>query len=374
MAAKTTLNFEGFDLDIMMFEHGMDGWLKWRKTLPTASRAPVIMGAAASYQKVQTWDDLRLDMAGLGEEPNEFALRAMAHGTAMEPVARVLFAPSSIALCVETPDGRYGASLDGFGVDEGHPFFVEIKCPASGKSSTLLKAVKKAQEFMNPATGSQFPVETVRNYLPGYIWWQMVHQAFVLQAAIGDAPEIHHGRLIVHAGPKVDTEGPLPYETPAEGEYAVLDIPGVFLAQDAGALREQWERFLAGGERERSPLPEGLPKDYDEMCFLYRHAWTTNKATEQPLKDAHKALLNAHPDTADTVEREGVVVAVKRTEATKKTTTTIDWEGLAQRFEDHCAEIGIGPWEDLVDEYTITETTPVPASITKRVTVKKGNY
>ena len=151
---------------------GTEQWLAWRESRWMASEAAVIMGAAPRWMEVKTWDDLRLQKAGLFEH-SKGAQRAFAHGHEREDAARELFARRLWAydvdpgVCVENElVPKIAASLDGLVKDKGTgdlTGWVEIKCPISGKKSPLLKA------------------ETFDD-IPEHYQWQLIHQ----WAAIGD--------------------------------------------------------------------------------------------------------------------------------------------------------------------------------------------
>ena len=71
-------------MKIIDLEQGTEQWLIWRATKCCASEAAVIMGCAPSWSPVKTWDDLRMQKAGLGAPRSDFLERAAERGHRME--------------------------------------------------------------------------------------------------------------------------------------------------------------------------------------------------------------------------------------------------------------------------------------------------
>jgi putative phage-type endonuclease len=116
-------------------------WLKWRLAGLGASDAPVVMGVSPFTTRFELW----LEKTGLGERP-EFhpnAVKAMARGTLLEPLAREEYEKSVGGIkfdALNVIHERYDfirASLDGYNASVNR--IVEIKCP--GKAD-LAEAAK----------------------------------------------------------------------------------------------------------------------------------------------------------------------------------------------------------------------------------------
>ena len=144
---------------------GTPEWLEWRSGFAMASEAPVIMGAAPSWASVKTWADLRATKAGLERSKSEWLEQAAERGKAEEAKARFMMFPEHEPVCVVHDDGVYAASLDGYREENGGSI-VEIKCPQYGLKS------KMYEQARNPG----IYVERI----PDHVWWQMVHQAYVV--------------------------------------------------------------------------------------------------------------------------------------------------------------------------------------------------
>lgn len=116
-------------------------WLAWRTSGLGASDAPVIMGVSPFTTRFELW----LEKTGKGERPDfhPMAVRAMARGTLLEPIARAAYEASAGGLKFEALNVIHNehdfirASLDGYNASVNR--IVEIKCP--GKAD-LAEAAK----------------------------------------------------------------------------------------------------------------------------------------------------------------------------------------------------------------------------------------
>ena len=201
---------------IIELDQGTPEWLKWRGEKCTASDAPVIMGSAPHYADVKTWDDLRIIKAGLAAnvEHSDFVKRMFANGHRREAIARQAIAGAEgFPVCVESRrDPRFAASLDSLNLEERR--WAEIKAPQSQNSVTY----QHTKEFGRP---------------PGYILWQMVHQAGVL---------IDDGEVF---GAKVTAGHFVVFMN--ERDYFDIRLPVEELLPLWPKLKSEWERFLDGG-------------------------------------------------------------------------------------------------------------------------------
>lgn len=184
-------------------------WYAWRAGKATASRADVIAGCAPRWKAVRTWDDLRMDMAGLGPEPSEWMLRARERGQRMEATALDWSAYGASPACIEMDgDARFTASLDGLDYGRYPIAWVEIKCPMHGERSKTWRAMGEDR-------------------VPDHIRVQLVHQA----AVIGDEDGIC--RLVCFLG---------------AGKLRTMDIHAANLLAEWPPLHERWIRFLEGAD------------------------------------------------------------------------------------------------------------------------------
>ncbi len=196
---------------IIDLQQGSDDWLAWRKNVCSASDAGVIMGDVQSWSPVKTWDDLRIRQAGRRPPRSAFLDRAAARGHEKEKIARkeleakhgYQFPPT----CLQSDDGRFGASLDG-----GHvaaSVWIEIKAPIHGERSKLYRALADDRE------------------IPRAYWWQLVHQYFLFRELCVAPP-----RCVFH----VWTDG--------GGIERVIDDRS--LEADSKNLLAMWKVFLGG--------------------------------------------------------------------------------------------------------------------------------
>lgn len=152
-------------MKIVPLKQGSKEWLEWRAARWMASEAAVIMGCVPSWMDVQTWDDLRLQKAGLFEH-GEAAKAMFAHGHSGEDVLLDAWNESRedgtvfLPCCIEHPHHpRLAASLDGLCLGDGAeqiPYWVEIKNPT-------------------PRAKWHLSLKTWQD-LPEHYQWQMIHQ------------------------------------------------------------------------------------------------------------------------------------------------------------------------------------------------------
>ena len=271
-------------VNLVTHPQGSPEWHDWRRGKATASRADVIMGCAPSWKSVRTWDELRLDMAGLGPEPDKWARRAFAHGHRMEPIARKAAVPGYAPACIEMDgDPRFTASLDGLlETLDGAVHWAEIKCPVTRERSTAFKAARDGR-------------------IPDHIRWQLVHQAGV----IGD--EATRCRYIVYVGP-------------GDGEIADIDIPTAELLEDWPELHARWLEFLGDDSSGRKAASQ---------------AWLAAKRE----LDIAKARL-AEARIALTALGPGEAAGVKVAQIERK--GSVDWKAAAASYG--CDETGAEPF------------------------------
>ena len=270
-------------------------WLDWRERLSTASEAVVIMDVCPSYYETKTWSDLRLKKAGLDLEPSEWAKSNWAHGQRLEGVARDKLFPDFVPTCIEY--GKYGASLDGlhasFFNKEAEPMCVdwlEIKCPASGDRSTMLKRIRENEG--KPA----------RDKIQDHTWWQMVHQALVV------GPKARYCMFTVW----VD-----------EHNFEIVEISAADMMVDAGTLLAAWNLFNDG-------FRQGLPdNEWEKVAGEWLIAKDENDKSTKRLKTAKEGVEALIPE-GESREASGV----KAAHATRK--GSVDWQAYARKiFEDY---------------------------------------
>ena len=274
-------------MKIIDIEQGTPEWHEWRQGKASASDAAIIMGCAPAYWETRTWDDLRLKQAGLATEPTEWAKKAWAYGHQHEPAARKrleeqthsTFAP----VCIEMEgDSRFAASLDGYCHTSGE--WAEIKCPISGERSTLWKAL-----------GSNEPM-TLKERIPPHIRWQLVHQAMVRGKP--------HGRCY------------LVCRVNEVNRTLIVDPYALF--KDVPALKDEWDRFLAGEEQSPASI------EFEDAAKKWLDANATAKKAADLAKQVRTALIDCTP--GDKASAFGVSVA--RIEKAG----SIDWPSVARHL------------------------------------------
>jgi len=171
-------------MGLVNLDQGTPQWHAWRENKLGASHANVIVGKAPPTFSISTWEDLRTlkeqgeDAIDMPPEQRLAMETARNHGVRLEPVARILaerlYKVKFPAVCGEFEgDPRFAASFDGVRLNfnklsREEPRWIEIKCPYKGKDSHLWKKRK--------TNGRSSPV-----------FWQLVHQAWVLESF---APQI----------------------------------------------------------------------------------------------------------------------------------------------------------------------------------------
>lgn len=246
---------------IIDLEPNTPEWHSWREGKLTASGAGVIMGAVPRTYEVHTWDDLRMQMMGLGPEPEGFTIELFAHGHKAEAQCRDALFPHFLPVIIEShADPRFTATLDGMAElpDTGELFWLEIKSPHP-RHNTNSSTWKQASKSGNAKQRIQ----------PMY-WWQLVHQAMVI------GPEANAlCKFVVYLSPR---------------QYQVIDVPYRELEADIPALLEQWEAF-ADGELQGNHAVAWL-----EAASEWKAAEAAAKEADARLKDARQSLIDLSPD------------------------------------------------------------------------------
>lgn len=112
-------------MKIINIEQGSAEWLKWRKTIITATDCPSILGSNPWQTIYKCWQK-KLNLIA-EEKPNQ----AMLDGIKNEPIARTMFIEQTginmIPACVESSELEFlGASLDG--ISDCRRYILEVKC------------------------------------------------------------------------------------------------------------------------------------------------------------------------------------------------------------------------------------------------------
>ena len=200
-------------------------WFSWRRRKASASRAPVIMNDVPEWYPVKWWNELRLQDAGLEQPASAFTKRAWSHGREAEALAvRAAIEEYSIdptiATCIElVDDPRFIASFDL--LDKSLKVYCEIKSPYSQHTSKLWRALHdNVGRNVSP-----------REYIPGYIWWQLVHFAGLLI----DEPDLALGHAILCVY--------------VDGDTISTMIPYTHLWEDWPPLKARWLLYLDGADQ-----------------------------------------------------------------------------------------------------------------------------
>ena len=300
---------------VINLEQRSPEWFTWRQHKATASNACVIMGAAPDWSNIQLWDDLRLDEAGLGPERSYFLQKALSHGTKLEPIALQRIDPDAHPACVECMgDPLYTASLDGWVEDH---YWLEIKCPSVGAKSKVLRAL---QATSDPDARIHVLSSEFRHY-----WWQLVHQAGVL-----NDPELSAKFAVFVDG----------------GCFEVVEVPAERLLADWPALKRQWERYLAG-EAQRAP---SRPIEWNSAALDYTEARTRYKAAQAALERTAEATALNTASQALAGAREALLAAgVGESESVKvemkKSGGNVSWKDCATALAQD-ANINLAGYSD----------------------------
>ena len=290
---------------------GSEDWHKWRDKKRSASLAGVIMGCAPSWSPVKTWEDLRMEQAGLAARRSDFLERAAKRGLESEREALQRFKqerPHHLdyePVCVEY--GEFAASLDGY----AKPFWVEIKTPARGKQSKLWELME--------GNGVQ-----VASDLPAHYFWQLVHQAWSLQ------------------GHKVEGVFFIVF---ADGDILFRLFHFDDLMENAITLVAEWNRFADGEEQGRGDAEWRVAAEH------YRTVKGVLDRYKKALGDARAKLVSLAGDS-DTCGR-GVSVRHVKTKG------TIDYKEFAKALY-----VGEG-FADEAEEYRGEETMKTRVTITE---------
>src|SRR5690606_24093179 len=121
------------------------------------SETPAVLGLSPYTTPLQLWQQRT------GRATVEVTA-AMAHGTATEPQARVMYETltGNVMQPLVLVEGEYSASLDGITLDGD--LILEIKCPKA-KDATLLKEARAGR-------------------VPVHVYWQVQHQMLVSAARL----------------------------------------------------------------------------------------------------------------------------------------------------------------------------------------------
>jgi len=289
--------------EIIEAEPNTEAWHEWRRSVLSASRAPVIMQCAPRYYRTTTWDQLR----GTVEvpEPSEQTRKAWAHGHQREAAYKQ--ARPYVGESVNLQRGRYGASLDAANLDDPFgPMWWEIKAPTSKRSLMWTQMT----DLDSPDPGG------VREALP-HIWWQLVHQAYV----IGDPDGVCHLVVMNPTG---------------TSRHRSLTISAHRLLADWPDLEEQWELFRAGGQ----------PGLADEAWVTAAHAYLEaddNVKTWTEVKKRRRAkVLELASEEPDRAMGGGVKVVTAKREG------SIDWKTMAR---DVLVGMDVDEFDSLAERY-----------------------
>lgn len=250
---------------IVKLVQGTQDWHEHRKHYRNASETPAVLGFSPWMTPYQLWQ------IKTGRVPSQATTAAMAHGTALEPLARQAYEKltGDVMEPLVMVDGHYSASLDG--ITLGGKLILEIKCPKS-KDSKILADAKAGR-------------------IPEHIFFQIQTQLMVSGA------ELAH--LYVYDG-----------------------APGILLEQrrDVEAwdvLRTGWDAFMACVNEDRPPALT----DRDTVVRT-DEVWQT-AATEYARL---KAEADAVGERLDAAKQALVALAVHNSEAGAGVTLARYWK------------------------------------------------
>ena len=277
---------------IINLSQGTPEWLEWREERLMASEAPVVMGVAPDWWTVKSWDDLRALKASLGDDKpdNTYLEAAASRGHAIEKrVIEALygrFGTTYLPAVVEHRDGVFAASLDGLGHNEEHDerTWVEVKAPLHRRQSKLWRGLIEADDS---GMGRLFP----RAGVPDEVWWQLVHQAYV----IFDDPD-HEPAGSMTLAVIVDEDDP------ASSSNLYRRIPIKALLACAPELVEEWESYLTG-----RPQVPSLGEPFLDAAARYREAKMMQERAAADLEAARNELLS-HIGDREKVNEGGVKI------------------------------------------------------------------
>ena len=284
-------------MKIIDLEQGSPEWHAWRATKATASNSAVIMNCAPSYYSVRSWADLRIQEAGLGAEPDQRTKEAWAHGREREAAARKWLEANAEAdcppVCIEAAESPFAASLDGFSPNQ-IMLAAEIKCPVSGHRS---KMYRQLSEWFAGQENDE------RKAVPDHVWWQIVHQAFCLDAE----------------------RGMLAYVVYIDDENAHrLDIPIERLREDWPSLRAEWLRYLAGEDQ----FPAENADDFSNLAATWLKFNSDVVEATTNRNDIRDKLIAIVPNGQNKMAGFGVSVSKSARKG------SVDWKKVA-------AELGV---------------------------------
>ena len=236
-------------MNIIPLEQGSEAWLEWRASRWMASEAAIIMGCQPSWAEVTTWEDLRLQKAGLFERSEKLE-RMGAHGHAGEASQLAtlnadmdcVFEPA----CVEATVSHLAASLDGLYVDgEGAVSWAEIKTPTARAKWHV--GIKRFED------------------IPAHYQWQLIHQF----AALGVEEAFCHFR----AGPDVATGHP----------FSIKEF-----GERIDRLTSEWLRFSLGESR----VKKVGGNEWAWWAAEYRSSKEEADAADSRAKEARNMLIS----------------------------------------------------------------------------------
>ena len=283
--------------DNVEIEQGSADWLAWRAKRSCASDAPVIMNAVPDWYDTRNWNDLRVKQAGLAKPVSDFTKAAFNFGHENEINIRSelnrLIGRNFQPVCIETEEGIFGASLDGFCAETGD--WLEIKSPISGERSKLYNDIKEKTDGVEPFKW--------KDAIHPYVWWQMVHHSGILQG-LSPHPEFCH--LVV---------------APRGTSICHVAVPFEDLHGDWPILHSEWLRFL--NEEEQFPAEDDIL--FQEAAAQWIIAKNESTIALDALAKTRKTLIEI---AGDRPKIAGYNVAVTRSEREG----TINWKGVAQRL------------------------------------------
>ncbi len=289
---------------------GTPAWHHWRSNVLSASNAGIIMDCAPSYWSRRSWEDLR------NPEPEPDA------------ATRKLFQAGHQA------EARYREELGGNWVprsfqreEEGWMFGASLDLATRRPWGWDWIEVKSSRSLHSKIWEAADPANTIKEAVP-HVWWQLVHQAAVLQPLTGSC-----WLAIVD-----QNDERKPVRRPVDTETLLADWP---------ELADQWRLWAEGQPQGRSD------PDWLAAAALYRVAKARADSANQALVEARQHLLVlADRSGSDKVLGGGLTLTLNQR-------SRVRWgEAVKDLLGDQDMAAHLVKFTDISQSWTVRQTKP----------------